>query len=43
MGTNVHLTNGGDVLRPKNANCERRVKPGHEIFYRGTIDLPETQ
>ena len=43
MGRDIHLTIGGDVLKPKNANCERRVKPIHWMFYTGIKDTPETQ
>ena len=43
MGRDIHLPIGEDVLKAKKANCERRVKPVHQIIYTDILDLPDTQ
>ena len=43
MGNSICSTIDGGVLKPKNANCESRVKPAHYIFHTHIKDIPETQ
>ena len=43
MGSNINSAIGGGILKPKNANRGRRVKPVAYNFFTHLVNIPKTQ